>query len=59
MTGIEKDLADIRRLTKIALPESDSYLYRLGVAVYGFASVSSFMAEVTRHLRPCERLHGI
>lgn len=52
MTGIEKDLADIRRLTRIALPESDSYLYRLGVAVYGFASVSSFMAEVICYMDP-------
>ncbi|SEC58568.1 hypothetical protein SAMN04490200_0119 [Pseudomonas proteolytica] len=29
MTGIEKELADIRKLTRITLPESDSYLYRL------------------------------
>lgn len=46
MTSIEKDLADIRRLTRISLPESDRYVYRLGVAVYGFAWASSFMAEV-------------
>lgn len=52
MTSIEKDLADIRRLTRIALPESDRYMYRLGAAVYGFASVSSFMAEVICYMDP-------
>lgn len=29
MTSIEKDLADIRQLTRIALPESHTYVYRL------------------------------
>lgn len=52
MTSIEKDYADIRRLTRIALPESDRYVFRLGAAVYGFASVSSFMAEVICHMDP-------
>ncbi|MGQ8919837.1 hypothetical protein ACUUYP_20755 [Pseudomonas lundensis] len=52
MTSIEKDFADIRRLTRIALPESDRYVFRLGAAVYGFASVSSFMAEVICHMDP-------
>lgn len=52
MTSIEKDLADIRKLTRIALPESDRYMYRLGAAVYGFASVSSFMAEVICYMDP-------
>lgn len=52
MTSIEKDFADIRRLTPIALPESDRYVFRLGAAVYGFASVSSFMAEVICYMDP-------
>ena len=52
MTSIEKDLAEIRRLTRISLPESDRYVYRLGAAVYGFASVSSFMAEVICYMDP-------
>lgn len=52
MTSIEKDLSDIRRLTRISLPESDRYLYRLGVAVYGFAWASSFMAEVICYMDP-------
>jgi|GEM_PF-3915634 len=51
MNSIDKDLADIRRLTRIALPDSHTYLYRLG-AVYGFASVSSFMAEVICYMDP-------
>jgi hypothetical protein len=46
MNSIAKDLADIRRLPRIAPPESDTYLYRLGVAVYGFASFSSFKSQV-------------
>jgi len=41
MTSIEKDLADIRRLTRISLPESGNYLFRLGVAVCGFTSVTA------------------
>ncbi|QXH93301.1 hypothetical protein HU749_020955 [Pseudomonas ogarae] len=52
MTSIEKDLADIRKLTRISLPESDRYVYRLGVVVYAFASVSSFMAEVICYMNP-------
>jgi hypothetical protein len=39
-------IAEIRELTRIALPEDDDYLYRLGVALYGFSSISSFMAEI-------------
>jgi len=55
MNSIDKDLADIRRLTRIALPDSHTYLYRLG-AVYGFASVSSFMAEVICYMDPRQNL---
>ncbi|MGP5444602.1 hypothetical protein [Pseudomonas helleri] len=39
-------------MTRIALPESDRYVFRLGAAVYGFASVSSLMAEVICHMDP-------
>lgn len=52
MTSLEKDLADIRRLTRISLPESHRYVYCLGVAVYGFAWASSFMAEVICYMDP-------
>lgn len=46
------DTLAIRRNTRIALPEDDAYLYRLGVALYGFASVNSFMVEVIFYLDP-------
>ncbi len=41
---------DIRSRTLLALPEDDSYLFRLGIAVYGFASINSFMCEVISHI---------
>ncbi len=40
----------IRNKTRLALPESDEYLFRLGVALYGFASVNSFMTEIICHI---------
>ena len=40
----------IRAETLIALPTDDSYLFRLGVAIYGFASVNSFMCEIISYL---------
>ncbi|MFM0416036.1 hypothetical protein [Paraburkholderia aromaticivorans] len=40
----------VRNQTRLTLPDDDAYLYRLGVALYGFASLSSFMAEVACHL---------
>lgn len=40
----------VRGLTRLALPESDAYLYRLGVCLYGFASVNSFLGEVICHI---------
>lgn len=46
------DIKAIRNLTRIALPEDDGYLYRLGVALYSFASLSSFMAEIVGYLDP-------
>lgn len=45
-------LAAIRRGTRVALPNDDGYLFRLGVALFGFASVNSFMVEVITHLDP-------
>ncbi|WP_016972082.1 hypothetical protein [Pseudomonas tolaasii] len=52
MNSVEKDLDDIRRLTRIALPTSHRYVYSLGVVVYAFASVSGFMAEVLCYIDP-------
>lgn len=50
--NLEADLKAIRNLTRIALPEDEKYVYRLGVVLYAFASVSSFMTEVTCCLDP-------
>ncbi|EPO7920307.1 hypothetical protein [Pseudomonas aeruginosa] len=49
---IDLDTKAIRGLTRLALPADDGYIYRLGVALYGFASLSSFMSEVAHHLDP-------
>lgn len=45
---------DVRGLTRLSLPESDKYIYQLGVALYGFASLCSFFAEITELLNPSE-----
>lgn len=42
--------SEVRALTKLALPADDAYLFRLGVAHYGFCSVHSFMTEIVTHL---------
>jgi len=34
----------------VALPVDDSYLYRLGVALYGFAYANNFMTEIITYL---------
>lgn len=49
---IELNTKAIRGLTRLALPADDGYIYRLGVALYGFASLSSFMAELAHHMDP-------
>lgn len=49
---IDLNTKAIRGLTRLALPADDGYIYRLGVALYGFASLSSFMSEVAHHLDP-------
>lgn len=46
------DTTSIRRDTRVALPSSDDYLFRLGVALFGFASVNSFMTEIAAALNP-------
>ncbi len=46
----EDNIKAIRGFTRIALPSDDGYLFRLGVALYSFASLSSFVAEITSHL---------
>ena len=44
------DFTVIKNQTRLALPDDDNYLFRLGVALYGFASLSSFMAEIACRL---------
>ena len=47
---IANELADIKKQTRLTLPDDDAYLYRLGVAIYGFASINSFMIEIICHI---------
>ena len=47
---IINEVKDIKKQTRLALPADDFYLYRLGVAIYGFASINSFMAEIICHI---------
>lgn len=46
---MEKDYKSARKITRLALPIDDSYLYNLGVALYGFNSINSFMIEIICH----------
>lgn len=48
----EVDTKAIRELTRLALPSDNGYIFRLGVAVYSFASLSSFVAEIASDLDP-------
>ena len=52
MIEIAKDLKNIRNQSRLSLPADDTYLYRLGggVALYGFASINSFMTEIICHI---------
>ena len=44
------NIDQIKKQTRLALPKDDSYLYRLGVALYAFASINSFMTEIICHI---------
>ena len=46
----EQLIKHIRGQSAPALPSDDSYLFRLGVALYGFAYVANFMTEVAGYL---------
>lgn len=48
----DAELEAIKSFGRVALPRSNAYLFRLDIALYGFASIASFMAEVTCHLDP-------
>ena len=47
---MEDKFIEMRNLTRLALPEDVTYLYRLGLALYGFASINSFMTEIICHI---------
>ncbi|MFT8358999.1 hypothetical protein [Bifidobacterium aquikefiri] len=49
---MNSNVGQIRRRTRIALPADDMYLFRLGVALYGFAHINSFVCEVITYLDP-------
>lgn len=51
-TNIENELKIIRKSTRLAMPEDDTYIFRLGVALYGFASINSFMTEILCYVNP-------
>jgi hypothetical protein len=46
----EDNFVTIRKQTRLALPSDDTYLYRLGVALYGFNTINSFMTEIIGHI---------
>ncbi len=47
---MHKKLLLIKKQTRLALPDDDTYLFRLGVALYGFNSINSFMIEIICHI---------
>lgn len=51
-TNIENELKIIKKSTRLAMPEDDTYIFRLGVALYGFASINSFMTEILCYVNP-------
>ena len=47
----------IRSQFSIALPEDDGYIYKLGMAIYSFAYVNSFLCEIISTINPEEYNH--
>jgi hypothetical protein len=45
-------MEEFSKLTRLSLPDDDTYLFRLGTAIYGFASINSFMCEIISHINP-------
>lgn len=37
---------NFRTMTRLALPEDDAYIVKLGIALYVFASINSFVTEI-------------
>ncbi len=47
---MNKRFLSIKKQTRLALPEDDAYLYRLGIALCGFNSINGFMIEIICHI---------
>lgn len=47
---MEKNILSIKQQTRLALPADNTYLFRLGIALYGFNSINSFMTEIICHI---------
>lgn len=43
-------ISSIKKQTRLALPKDNTYLFRLGIALYGFNSINSFMTEIICHI---------
>lgn len=46
------DITDLRRVTRIPLPEDDNYVYSLGIAIYAFNYLTNFLSEVITYIDP-------
>lgn len=40
---LQQQIDALRGLTRLTLPDDSTYLVRLGIALYGFASLTSFL----------------
>ncbi|MCY4089116.1 MAG: hypothetical protein OXF49_03275 [Candidatus Saccharibacteria bacterium] len=45
-----QEFTKIKNQTKLKLPKDSAYLFRLGVALYGFNCINSFIIEIVCHL---------
>ncbi len=54
---MNKNTNPIRSQFRVTLPEDDAYIYKLGVAIYSFASVNSFLCEIISTINPEEYNH--
>ncbi len=54
---MNKNTNPIRSQFRVTLPEDGAYIYKLGVAIYSFASVNSFLCEIISTINPEEYNH--
>ena len=45
-----KNILEIKKQTRLALPCDNTYIFRLGAALYSFNSINSFMTEIICHI---------